>query len=273
MAKFKLAFAVIGCQKSGTTWLHNSLATSSEVCLPAYTKELNFFNFNYQKGQNWYAGHFDQHERICGEASPEYILSLDALRRIRHDYPEVKIIVLLRRPVERSIAHFKHLVRTRGFSGSFSEAVAKYPQIVTWSKYEAQLANVFEIFPASNVCLVIFEDMIRNQNEVLQDIGKFIGVPDYSKLLPVQEKYEFYIPKYPRLYSWFRQLSNLIRSLGFERFTIGLKETVVQLLGRSGTNAPALTEAEIANLREELGTDERYIRKILRAKRDYWQDL
>ncbi len=130
-------FIIIGAQKSGTTSLYNFLAQHPLV-IPATTKEIHFFdnvNNNFARGRNWYRSHFPSslykiykkatHKQgfITGEASPYYIFHPLVPRRISEMVPRVKLIVLLRNPLDRAYSHYQHNVRMGREPLSFEEAI------------------------------------------------------------------------------------------------------------------------------------------------------
>ena len=87
---------------------------------PSIVKEIHFFDGglnprvdNFKKGLNWYKSHFPYNSGkfITGEASPTYIYNPLVPQRIYNYFPDVKIIALLRNPVERAISHYFHEVR------------------------------------------------------------------------------------------------------------------------------------------------------------------
>jgi hypothetical protein len=97
-------FLGIGAQKSGTTWLYENLRIHSQLYLPK-TKEIHFFDWYFYKSINWYYKHFENAEisQVKGEITPSYsILSEDKIRLIHAINPRLKIILLLRNPIERT---------------------------------------------------------------------------------------------------------------------------------------------------------------------------
>ena len=124
-------FIIIGSQRSGTTSLYNYLAGHPYV-LPAIVKEVHFFDLAFNNGLNWYRGHFpfttngkDGQRIITGEASPYYIFHPHAPGRIARIFPGMKIILLLRNPVDRAFSHYQHEA-SLGFERlPFDEAVEK----------------------------------------------------------------------------------------------------------------------------------------------------
>ena len=105
-------FLIIGAQKSGTTSLFHYICQHPRVFANDY-KEIHFFDHHYQQGANWYRSHFPLAGRLLpgrcmGEATPYYFCHPHAPRRIANLLPKVKLIAVLRNPVERAISHYFH---------------------------------------------------------------------------------------------------------------------------------------------------------------------
>lgn len=110
-------FLIIGVQKGGTTSLYQYLLEHPQV-LPAATKEVHFFDLQWDQGKDWYLqqfAHDPEIERssnwITGEASPYYVFHPLVPQRVWEFDPSLKIIVLLRDPVARALSHYYHEVR------------------------------------------------------------------------------------------------------------------------------------------------------------------
>jgi hypothetical protein len=106
---------VIGAQRSGTTSLFNYLAQHPDVRVPL-GKEIHYFDLHYARGLAWYRGRFPYARRLRGgpltlDASPYYLLHPLAPQRAAQLLPGVKLIALLRHPVERAVSHYQHEVR------------------------------------------------------------------------------------------------------------------------------------------------------------------
>src|SRR6188508_1226206 len=99
-------FMIIGTQKGGTTSLHRYLDKHPDVTM-ALKKEVHFFDSFYFKGSDWYLAHFPLRSEAAqtGEASPTYIFHPEAPRRVYDAFPQVKLIALLRNPVDRAYSH------------------------------------------------------------------------------------------------------------------------------------------------------------------------
>lgn len=130
-------FLIIGAQKAGTTSLYNCLKQHPDV-LPARKKEIHYFSQFYRKGLPWYLEHFPlrQDRQLSGEASPFYLFHPQSARRIAETYPHIKIIILLRDPVERAISHYHQQYRRGHEKLSMLEAFQQEPKRINkaWEK-------------------------------------------------------------------------------------------------------------------------------------------
>ncbi len=99
-----LNFLGIGAQKSGTTWLYEMLRQHEAILFPA-GKEVHFWDANLGKGFEWYKSLFAGEEKgkIKGEITPAYaILPHNTVRDIYFHYPELRLIYIIRNPIERA---------------------------------------------------------------------------------------------------------------------------------------------------------------------------
>ena len=102
-------FLGIGTQKGGTTYLHGLLQEHPQVFL-AHPKELHYFSLHHGRHVGWYADHFADAStgQRCGEVTPYYLFHPLAAERIHAAIPNVKLVVLLRDPVERALSQYFH---------------------------------------------------------------------------------------------------------------------------------------------------------------------
>lgn len=120
-------FIVAGVQKGGTTFLYQEMLRHPEI-RGSLTKEVHFFDGNFDKGVDWYSGMFSRSSSngpvIRGEASPAYIFHPAAVRRIAETLPDPRLIIVVRDPVQRAMSHYKH-ERRLGYepSATFEEAL------------------------------------------------------------------------------------------------------------------------------------------------------
>jgi len=113
------AFVIVGAQRCGTTTLYSALSEHPAV-LASWRKEVHYFDLAYDRNLSWYRAHFPLRaralriERTTGipplafEASPYYIFHPLACERIARDLPGVKVLVLIRDPVQRAHSAYAH---------------------------------------------------------------------------------------------------------------------------------------------------------------------
>ena len=106
-------YLIIGGMKCGTTVLNEFIGEHPEVIL-AKDKEIHYFSLHLELGEDWYASFFEDVPAgmVTGEASPTYLDIADGPmlpRLISNTLPSVRVIAIIKDPVERAISHFLHL--------------------------------------------------------------------------------------------------------------------------------------------------------------------
>lgn len=127
---------VIGSQRCGTTSMYKALAQQPHVFRPVWRKGVHYFDVSYDRGPRWYRSHFPRESALaraaeryrsdpfCFESSPYYMFHPSAAHRIRSTLPDVRLIVLVRDPVERAYSAHAHEL-ARGYENlPFDEALA-----------------------------------------------------------------------------------------------------------------------------------------------------
>ncbi|NQZ87207.1 MAG: sulfotransferase domain-containing protein [Colwellia sp.] len=174
-------FIGIGAQRAGSTWLNQCLREHPEIYLPI--KEIRFFNYNYSKGLEHYCENFIglEEQKIWGEITPDYYRDKDALERIAKDLKNVKILFVLRNPIERSLSQYQ-LYKAHGdyTEATFEEAVSAHPELIEWSLQGRTLQWLSEMFEQKNLLFVLYDDINKAPKVVLQRILDFLEVnPDF----------------------------------------------------------------------------------------------
>jgi hypothetical protein len=203
------SFLIIGCQKCGTTSLYNYLIQHPNVAA-AKKKEIHFFDFHYGHGYEWYKKHFpapngskDNKRLITGEATPYYVFHPHVPSRAKESLPNIKLILLLRDPVERAFSHYKYHVKLNIEPLSFEEAVKTETERTAgeWEKmlrdgryqsynlqmysylargvYFSQLERWFAHFPREQILLLKSEELFNNPERVFSDAVHFLDLPDH----------------------------------------------------------------------------------------------
>ncbi len=153
------SFLIVGAQRAGTTSLYQTLTRHPDVLPAGLHKGVHYFDTAYDRGPRWYRAHFPltltqrRRERhaggpvVTGEASPYYMFHPLVAERIARDLPDVRVVVMLRDPVERAWSAFTH-EKARGFeTEDFERAVELEPQRL--AGVEEQFArDPFHVSPA-----------------------------------------------------------------------------------------------------------------------------
>ena len=175
-------FLIIGAMKSGTTSLYAYLKEHPEIGMP-YNKEPDFFSNEscWTKGLTWYEGLFDgfKNKTARGEASVNYTkfpYYKDVPERICSIIPQVKLIYVLRSPVERTYSHYVHNVFAGIEAESFENAIRNKPLYIQASLYYSQIEQYLKYFPRENMLIFLLDDLKNYPLATVQKVFAFLGV-------------------------------------------------------------------------------------------------
>ncbi|MEQ9552871.1 MAG: sulfotransferase domain-containing protein [Coleofasciculus sp. G3-WIS-01] len=193
-------FLIIGAAKAGTTTLYKYLCRHSQFYQPApentayvpqkpYSyKEPNFFGCdeNYAKGINYYASLFTEAQvhQVCGEASTDYTKYPqfpESAARIAHHCPDVKLIYIMRHPVDRAYSYYVHLNRTNrklNFQETFEEHLQKTTVSLDGSDYMLQIEQYLKFFSKEAFLFLLMDDLVQQPQDTLKKTFNFIGIDD-----------------------------------------------------------------------------------------------
>jgi hypothetical protein len=199
-------FLIIGAGKSGTSSLHAYLQQHPDVYMSP-VKEPNFFaldgrppNFPSERiaravvyPQIWrledYVGLFVFHDgqRAVGESSSWYLNAPPAPRAIQSLVPDMRLIVVLREPVERAYSAFL-MNRRIGLEPEvdFAAALARHDErqtgydygldYLTPGYYARHIERYLEFFPRDQLKIELFDDLLADEGATLGRLFGFIGV-------------------------------------------------------------------------------------------------
>jgi hypothetical protein len=185
-------FIIIGTQKGGTTGLHHYLSRHPEVAV-SRIKELNFFieegvlppdpsgrpRGAWNKGVEWYREWFDPGKLVCGEASPQYASHPHAevvAARMAAVVPQVRLIYLVRHPLERMRSHYLMMSKRPGVNPGTFEAFVRSSEALGTSRYGTQLQAYLKHFPREHILVVESERLRRQRRAALAEVFGFLGV-------------------------------------------------------------------------------------------------
>ncbi|MBL7929813.1 MAG: sulfotransferase [Bacteroidia bacterium] len=243
-------FLVIGAAKCGTTSLYHYLKSHPEVYMSPI-KEPNYFssdinpeNFSQQykdierrkrlnldayvkgdmKREVWgyfvrerhhYTGLFKNvsNEKAIGEISNSYLFSKEAAINIKNTLPSVKLIAILRNPVERMYSHYMANLRDGKTYKPFRQEVEEdYHQpvkgwytthcYVEMGLYYEQIKRFLDIFPKEQIRIYLYDDLKNYPETLLKDVSLFLGIDAGFKFNTALKFNEAKVPKNEKLLYW-----------------------------------------------------------------------
>ena len=204
-------FLIIGAQKAGTTSLHAYLARHPDV-LTATKKEVEYFSRHYANGEAWYLAHFPlpvgafvrRLRRLptpaVGEASVTTVFHPLAHQWVNAFDPRLKLILVVRDPVDRAYSHYQMEYRWGRETLPFEEALLREereldaelaqiaadplttsPRLLTCSyvargRYADQIERWLELFPREQLLVVASEELLADPAAVVSRIAAFLGI-------------------------------------------------------------------------------------------------
>lgn len=196
---FDRPFALsMGPQRSGARWLETYLKARGDICLPEGVKETFFFDRHYDRGLDFYAGHF--------KPAPQHALMMEITTTVfDHDEApkrvfelfgqDVTLICPLRSPVTRSYALFRHYKRYGIERGSLREVCFKNPQILESSKYAKNLKRWYAYFDPSKISVLYQEDLQKDPVFYTQSLCQALNIPHMPPGVIANDDYPFSSPR------------------------------------------------------------------------------
>lgn len=206
-------FAIVGEAKCGTTSLYRYLLQSPAV-LGADRKEPKNF-IDYPDSLFYCRSHYPTRVAgglrrmrlgrrvVAGEATAEYFSSPGVAERLSSLLPQIRVIVLLRNPVDRAYSDYQMLSPLGATDLSFDEVVDRslewletpalgdlvdaalrsehfYLRFVARGLYVRTLRKWFDSLPASQILVLKSEDLFERPSEVVADVCRFLGVEPFE---------------------------------------------------------------------------------------------
>jgi hypothetical protein len=159
-------------------------------------KELNFFTTDgtWNKGVEWYESNFDPSARVRGESSTGYTRGQNAVaaaERARHVLDDIKLIYMVRDPIERVRSDYHHHravgLEARGFAEALDDPANPYVQA---SRYASQLEPYLRCFGSQNILVETQEHLYGQRRDSLARIFRFLEVDDKVDLAEFDRLWE-----------------------------------------------------------------------------------
>jgi hypothetical protein len=213
-------FLIAGAPRSGTWTMFNALGRHPSIEMSA-VKEVAWFNVRYDKSALWYRRSFPtMFQRFMtrrrtgafatGEATPTYLFHPHAARRIKKLIPDVKLIIMLRNPVQRAYSHYHWAVRMGFEPLSFDDVIDReegrvagelekmladenylsfprsYLSYIGMGRYAEQIEDWLEVFPREQFLFLSTDELKRDTGDVLDRTARFLGL--HTTALPESKR-------------------------------------------------------------------------------------
>ena len=223
-------FIIIGSMKCGTTSLYYDIC-EHPCASPAAYDEIGFFDSNFHLGLNWYRSMFPTKRQIegvrrkegvaiTGEDTPFYFWNPVAAKRIQKLLPNIKLITILRNPIDRAYSEYQDWSSRESNPPSFETVIEneinlqrEYPRLITEGNFEVfnqknsyllkgvyvdQLKIWAELFPKKQILTLSTENLNSEPTAVLKSVFKYLNLPDYKIKNLQHKKQKKYAPMNPQ---------------------------------------------------------------------------
>jgi hypothetical protein len=216
----------VGAMKGGTSTLAYMLGCQDNIILPS--KEINYFDNdkNFKKGHAWYLKQFrsKDYTKIWGEKTATYHYDPKVPERIYQYDPNMKLIWILRNPTFRAYSNYWHRVKYGGEYDTFEVAIQKelagkqkdiWGMYLKRSNYIEQIKQYNNYFDEGQMCIIIFEEFIKDIEKNLKNVLNFLGLDlDKPNVPPRKKSNVTHLPGAPILLKSSRKI--LGKSLPFK---------------------------------------------------------
>jgi hypothetical protein len=268
-ARILPGFIIIGAQRAGTTSLFYYLRRHPDIRRPSsgdgtvdWPKELHFFDEHYGRGLDWYRTFFPLaaerrlarmrgRDIVAGEATPYYLFHEAVPGRVAASVPDVRLIALLRDPIERAYSHYQLMHRTGREKLSFADAIAaeekrlskqdltaeeqvknakgdrahhhhRHRAYLSRGLYADQLERWYAHFPREQLLVIRAEDFSSRPTEIYSEVLRFLGVREWQPTDFIARNRGTYAPIDPELRAQLEERlaepnARLAALLGWER--------------------------------------------------------
>ena len=242
-------FVVIGSSKSGTTSLHYYLIQHPSIIAE---RNVHFFEYIHTNSIEWYRAHFPtkayknfkkiirKEKLIVGEQTATYLFHPLVPKRIHATMPNVKLITVLRNPVDRAYSNYHAQVREGFEKRTFDDAIKSELKRIEIGKKEPEykinnddfnnhvifsylrhgiyvdfIKSWMEFFTKDQFLILSTYDLNNNHAKFLKQVFEFLNVPnrkvnglerknvgEYKKLDKSTRKFlvDYYRPHNERLF-------------------------------------------------------------------------
>ncbi|MGK7887811.1 MAG: sulfotransferase [Leptolyngbyaceae cyanobacterium] len=299
-------FLIFGVQKAGTSSIYDYIKQHPQVYMSPI-KETNFLEKNWDlvdqerqrqinaerraRGRHECIDSFDKYQQLfdgvtteiaIGEASPNYLFHADtSIPQIKRYVPDVKLIAILRNPVDRAYSDYLMHVREETGGHTLADQIAHFPDIPSFTIrkgfYSQQLSLFFQHFEAEKIKIYLYDDLCANPAGMLQDLYQFIGVDPTFQTDVSQRKQVAQVPKS----RWVNRLlrtrnpiretaSAMMKQILPEQSRQNLRSALLSLNSQDKKKASLLSESDRQKLLAIYHDDTLQLQTMLQRDLSHW---
>ncbi|MGY1643968.1 sulfotransferase [Geodermatophilus sp. SYSU D00703] len=234
-------FVIAGAPKAGTTALHAALATHPGLYLSPVKEPKYYLTDGRPPPRSGQRGPGDAHsaqewiwrreqylalfaaapeDAVRGESTPFYLYDRGAQQRLAADVPDVKVVVVVRDPVDRAWSNWVHLradglepvadflAAVRAEQQRIAEGFAPFWHYRGLGRYGEQLRDLYRCVPREQVFLLRYRQLVDTPRETLDRVSTFLGVEPGVAHTVAPENVKPHVADTPR----YRALSRVVRA-------------------------------------------------------------
>jgi hypothetical protein len=196
-------FILGGAMKSGTTFLHSLLNNHDQIRIIDRNMDHAYFDDDriYFRGKDWYLSLFDgviqdmDQGKIIGQTSADCNFNPGSVKRILDHNPNIKLIFVLRHPIERTYSLYWHQYGMGREFRNFEKAIKIEKQVITQSyynfknysylersRYNKQFEEIIKLMPVENLLILDFESLVKDTLSTMNIVLKFLGVNQIASI-------------------------------------------------------------------------------------------
>jgi hypothetical protein len=192
-------FIIMGAQKCGTTSLSLNIGKHPDIYINCNhdpkISEIHFFDIYWKRGIEWYKKHFDYSKKIVGEKTPDLMYLEYTFPYIQSVNPYIKIIIILRDPIERAYSSWKLMKKYFNEKRTFEESIKdelkyKLDENITFytsnthylqkGLYYMQIIKILKWFSKDNLLILISENVKKNMKEEYNKVYSFLNLKEFD---------------------------------------------------------------------------------------------
>jgi len=226
----------MGTQKGGTTGLAYNISKHPDIYIDGnsdpFKSEIHYFDLKISNGINWYKKHFNYNKKMVGEKTPDLMYLDYTFPYIQAINPYIKIIIILRDPIERAFSSWKlvkqYFNETRTFEDAVNDEIKnKLNENITFNTgmthylqkglYYKQIKNILKWFPLNNILILISEETKINMVSEYNKVYNFLNLDNYKGTYDLQfiseDKTKIDTKIYNKLISFYKKDVNQLEKL------------------------------------------------------------